>query len=549
MGIFIYEATSHSITMEEWKNVYDETLLLMEKLPFAERGTISRGGEKGICLVRSEEREYVNGDKKSRKWRTCGDYNTGKTAEEYYLWSDAVKEDKIVPEAGDAILALIPKEVRERFPEDDLRFKQGWSIWDAKTQGEPYHNLVLAVACLLEDRLGYKAFVFGDITRGQCKKAVSIANQVLEKPIDVPARCDLNRFFERISKLPLNSGEKLDLFTEYYLGEHNAEFYEFVNKNFPRDVVWEGWEKEFSSYLPGTRGFSSTLKKYLTAGFGLKDLCRITKFEDKEGKPLYEAFIKAVMDTKMHIEDKDTKDLLDIDQEREAPYGVWALFAEFSLGSAHNYKVDCYVPAEEIRETLRECIRDKFDVDAYMDQYLKEEKDSLEKLKGQELNEDNLEEKVKSDPAGTLAEVIDKRAESEKELRKEYDCVDPEDFLYYEKGDRIPSKREEWIKGNFKIYHEVLEEDSYKELLEDDPDRRCGFLLQQNRQFLLRDCDWERIFSDIESRKEAFSRYYPMVRLDFGTDSLIHLIKAYLLNDDFYEWVESLPDGEQPTAG
>lgn len=487
MGIFIYEATSHSITMEEWKNVYDETLLLMEKLPFAECGTISRGGEKGICLVRTEEREYVNGDEKSRRWCSCGDYSTGRCAEEYYLWSNAVKEDKIVPEAEDAILALIPKEVRERFPEDDLRFRQGWSIWDAKTQGEPYHNLILAVACLLEDRLGYKAFVFGDITRGQCKKAVSIANEVLEKPIDIPARCELNWFFERISKLPLNSGEKLDLFTEYYLGEHDAEFYEFVNKNFPKDVVWERWEKKFLSYLPGTRGFSSTLKKYLTAGFGLIDLYRITKLEDKDGKPLY----------------------------------------------------------GEIRETLSECIGDEFDVGGYIDKYLEEEKGSLEKLKGQELNEDSIEEKVKSDPAGLLAEALDRSAETERELRKEYDCIEPEDFLYYEKGDRIPPKREEWIKGNFKIYHEVLEEDSYKELLEDDPDRRCGFLLRQNRQFLLRDCDWERIFSDIGGRKEAFSRYYPMVRLNFGADSLIHLIKAYLLNDDFYEWVESLFDGKQ----
>ena len=98
MGIFIYEATSHSITMEEWKNVYDETLLLMEKLPFAECGTISRGGEKGICLVRTEEREYVNGDEKSRRWCSCGDYSTGRCAEEYYLWSNAVKEDKKIPE-------------------------------------------------------------------------------------------------------------------------------------------------------------------------------------------------------------------------------------------------------------------------------------------------------------------------------------------------------------------------------------------------------------------------------------------------------------------
>ena len=38
--------------------------------------------------------------------------------------------------------------------------------------------------CLIEDRLGKKAFVYGNITKGQCQKAVKLANEWLEKPID-----------------------------------------------------------------------------------------------------------------------------------------------------------------------------------------------------------------------------------------------------------------------------------------------------------------------------------------------------------------------------
>lgn len=44
----------------------------------------------------------------------------------------------------------------------------GCTYWGAKTQGEPYHMYLLAIACLMEDRLGEKAFIYGDITQGQC---------------------------------------------------------------------------------------------------------------------------------------------------------------------------------------------------------------------------------------------------------------------------------------------------------------------------------------------------------------------------------------------
>jgi hypothetical protein len=70
---------------------------------------------------------------------------------------------------------------------------------------------LLAIACLIEARLGEKAFVYGDITKGQCKKAVELANKHLKKPIDVPDRCDMERFYRRISKLQMSEKEQLNM--------------------------------------------------------------------------------------------------------------------------------------------------------------------------------------------------------------------------------------------------------------------------------------------------------------------------------------------------
>lgn len=80
-------------------------------------------------------------------------------------------------------------------------------MWGGKSQGELYHLYLLAIACLIEDRLKHKAFVYGDITYGQCVVAVDMANKYLEKKIVLPDRCVLECLYERISVLEFTERE------------------------------------------------------------------------------------------------------------------------------------------------------------------------------------------------------------------------------------------------------------------------------------------------------------------------------------------------------
>lgn len=136
---------------------------------------------------------------------------------------------------------------------NDTRCSHTYSLWDSKTQGEMYHIYLLAIACLIEDRLGEKAFVCGDITQGQCRKAVELANQYLKKPIRIPARCESERLLARIRKLPLTDMEKAAAFEYFYLGIRDMRFGDFERDNLGEVVMQAYWKQ---SWIP-----SSTPKK------------------------------------------------------------------------------------------------------------------------------------------------------------------------------------------------------------------------------------------------------------------------------------------------
>ena len=57
--------------------------------------------------------------------------------------------------------------------EKEKRYGRTYSLWGAKTQREPYHVYLLSIACLIESRLGEKAFkifIQLDWNKGICQK-------------------------------------------------------------------------------------------------------------------------------------------------------------------------------------------------------------------------------------------------------------------------------------------------------------------------------------------------------------------------------------------
>lgn len=538
MGIFIYEAISESVTKEEWKQVYEETLVLVKAFPLAEIGTITYAGKTIMCTVRSKEQVIGSGMYKRFGWNASMDYDTLEGAEDYFLPKDLVRDRQVYAKAGDAILGVLP--IYLDYDWNDEICSHTYSLWDSKTQGKPYHIYLLAIACLIEDRLSEKAFVYGDITLGQCRKAVKMANMYLKKPIHVPAHCDMDRLYKRVQKLPLEEAEKVAIFECSYLGAKDKNFYEFENQHFSSITIEQHWKKILSTSIIGTRGFYQDLKRYLSAGLNIEKLCNMVHLE-RDGKPQYEKFIIAIMNSKLHQKEKNTRDCLDINPEMEHPYGIDRLFATFTFGDAHNPRVDRYVPIEEIRTALKNGIGTKCDVDQYIDQYLKEEAAAPEiNIAEMELSEDKLEHLSDADKSEVFQQFIDKSTEEVYQKYDKYEIVDYEDLFRYKNGNTVEPELVKSLVSSFKIYHSAVKEQCYKDLMKKTYEERSAFLIEQNQYLMLRDIDWKHIFSEIQNNPDVYERYYPMVRVKCDSTSLNQIVRGFVLNDDLYAFVEGL---------
>ncbi|MBQ3164903.1 MAG: hypothetical protein IJC02_10300 [Lachnospiraceae bacterium] len=550
MGIFIHLDISKSVTAEEWKKVYIESLKLVEAFPLADIDKMEYAGDTVTCIVPTREQESVSFFRgKSIGWAAAGDYETRKTAEEYFFPRDLIDETKIDESAGDAMMGEVSAYSSLNY--DDPRCCKVYSLWDGKTQGEPYHMYLLAIACMVEDRLGNKAYVYGDITRGQCQKAVQMANQYLEKPIQIPARCDMNRLYERVDKLPLSKEEKLSVFKGCYLGKLNAEYGDYIRKHFDKNTIYSFWENRFRGYSIQMLGFQDVLKEYLSMAFDIEELCKLSTMQDKEGQPQYEEFVEMIMDSKMHVKEKNCDDYLEIDQDDEEAYSIWTLMAGFFFRGAKNQKVDRYVPIDEIRTALRNGLRDKCDVDAIMDAYLEREAAAgqISISDKEELPEEQLQEMCKIDSSEVFTQLMNKQCAKYMEERENYTISEWEDLVSYQYGDSVRPNIQRSLAKLYRFYNSVLEEKWYQELMEKTAKCRCTFLMQQNRKILIRDKDWRHIFSEIEKKPDNYARYYPMVRVNAGDSKVNHIVCGFILNDDLYKYAEELsrtiPDEEE----
>lgn len=550
MGIYINLNVSMSVTAEAWKKVYEESLKLVEAFPLADIDKIDYAGEEVTCIVPAREQESESFWGETRfGWAATGDYETRKMAEEYFFPRDLIKEAKVDTEAGDAMMGEVS--AYSSLDYNDPRCCKVYSLWNSKTQGEPYHMYLLAIACMVEDRLGDKAYVHGDITRGQCKKAVIMANEYLENPIQIPARCDMNRLYERVNNLPLSKEEKLNVFRGCYLGQMDGELGDFIRKHFDTATIHDFWKNRFLNYEIQMVGFRDVLKKYLSMGFDLEELCTISTLQDKDGQPQYEQFVEMIMDSKLHLKEKNCDDYLEIDQESEGTYSIWTLMAGFAFRGAKNHKVDRYIPIDEIRTALRNGLGDKCDVDAIIDAYLEKEAATgqISISDKEDLSEEQLQNMCKVDASEVFTQLMNRKYAKYMDDREKYTISDWEDLESYKKGDSVSPGIQRSLARLYRFYQGVPEEKWYQELMEMKAKARCAFLIQHNKNILIRDKDWRHIFSEIEKAPENFARYYPMVRVNTSDSKVNHVVCGFVLKDDLYAYAEelsrTLPDDEE----
>ena len=292
MGIFINSAISHSVSQSEWEAVYREALELAQKLGLAEVRRIKIGGVTVRCMSRTQE--YTSPSRWLKEdwtgFQICGDYETLQIAETNYVPKN-LRPVCAAIEAADAMFEIY------RMTQDHRYEPKVYQLLGNKTQGYSHHVPLLAMCCLIEDRLGARAYTYGDITFGQCRKAVALANEHLAQPIRLPDSCDGERLIRRIQSLPIPAEEQLKLLNWGFLGRKDPVLGDRIRNAFGDEVCYRYWKSRFEGTRVKTHLFLLHLKEYLNVGSPLErlfDVCpSLTGLTRKEQK----LFVQKLLET------------------------------------------------------------------------------------------------------------------------------------------------------------------------------------------------------------------------------------------------------------
>lgn len=217
--------------------------------------------------------------------------------------------------------------------------------------------------------------------------------------------------------------------------------------------------------------------------------------------------------------------------------------AQFFFAGAHNKKVDRFLPIEEIRTDLKNGLGEKCNVDKIIDAYLSEEVQQNQiDITDENSQKKDIETMVMQDPSDTFNQFMDQMVENMEEAEEQYDISRHEHLLFYEEGDTICPKLESSLAASRKFLDELLDEERFAELMTKSPQYRCEWIVKQNRSILIRDKDWEKIFTDIKQHEDAFRRYYPMLRIRLQHNDIADIITAFMINDGLYAYSKILAE-------
>lgn len=507
MGIYIHLEIANTVTQEEWTPVYEKSLLMAKKLGFFDFDRKMMHGENVSCIVPTEEKEF-NGN---IGWRVIGSFPEYKRAEDQFM-------PKLLP---DNRSDKPPYDMlRTRFPDDiaQTEEKYHWErFWGNKTQGEPYHMGLLAIACMVEQELGVQVMIGGDITYGQCVKAAEIATDALGEKIQPPITCRLHDLRERISKFTeLDENQKLALLMDVYLEEENDSYGAFLRQHYSYETLTAYWKKCFSGTKVDTYGFNKLMKRYYLLSADLKRFCELADF-DRSDPEMCTKLIRKIMRSAMYLKEKDCYDPLDL-KHYEIPYGVMNLLAMFAYRDAGNPAIDRYIPLDEIRAVLMEQFGSVVNVSEIIDNYLTEEKNRTEETghellvkRGQEYSKDWTEEHA------------------------QYDICDYEELIGFAPGKTFSPSMTEAIANSFKVYTNCAETPECKALLEKSADEMFHELVSNFKGIYLADEHWEFIYSELHRDTQTFKRFYPIIRVSHG-EKLEYLIRALVTDNAFWNY-------------
>ncbi len=488
MGIFInLYIQPHRISSDAWKAVYNETLSVIEHTPFMDR--YSTEHSKHYYARRSKHIDNIFG-KGCGGWRVCGSMNTGRNMEMYTMY-DSIDEYR-----GD----YTPSEKETSILEGIINDYWGVAdIWGDKTQGEDAHLYLRAIGCLVCHRFPDAAYIDGDISRGQCERAVEWINQYLDVPIDVPLSASPTRLASALQKTGLAENELMSRFFRMNISGENSEVGSALTSVFGNEII----RKYYKDRLMESDRKECSVREYLSFGFDFTMLCRLMMTDADGCKIPPQEFAQMLLGMKLHIKDKTTRDYTKtsrdtgeymVDNIDTLMSAIWA-----KLFGAGNRNVDAYIPLEEIEAAFVEVLGTPFSFSDLLVEFETKR------------NEDNRQSRLYEDD-----DSIFNFCNSEANASIHYDIASREALVNFTPESSIHPMLHDKILKAFRI---LRANDTVDEVMALKPDERLEWL-KENYYYILTEEIEETIYSHVED--DDYIRPYIALSISGVDHSVTH---------------------------
>lgn len=532
MGVYIFlDIMPNHIDKDEWEHVYEESLQLVHAYPFmdwvVDEKTYNTDWIYADRTMETElDRDYFTPP--SMGWHILGDFHTMLAGESFFFMRDLEyyrRESKGSGNCNDILGSSIKWKTEWLDTSSSLHVNKS-SVFDAKTQGYPYHIYLLAIACLIESRFPAHAMVTGDISIGQMKKAIDWANTILDKPIQLTERANNEKLLLRIKKLVHDDLVALDAFTRLTFHAFHFPFGELVRKHFTRETILGYYKKRFMQDDVGTFGFRSTLSEFVDQGHSLEDACNVCVLDPDGLKYDPMDFAKVVLSLDWKEQKHDPNESMPVmlnDPESDEPDTVSSQLGKVFLKmSGFQDSSKSNLTYQEVATILDNKLGHLCNIDSLVkkdDDFAKDAEADKEIEKFLREYEDRLF--ADKDPDGTDIN---------------YDVTLLEDLITWKKGQTIHPNIEGSIANMKDFIH--AETDTSKEMLEYfqslTEHQKIQYLIKNNQYFVIRKQTWLYFFQHIDE-PDLINAFARMLSIDADELNRNKLCKALANNTDLFK--------------
>jgi len=524
MGVMIYlNIMPNHIDEADWSKVYEETLEIINGYPFLDSIFDSQTyGCNWKYVTRTKERMIKFADHQIG-WHTIGDEMSLKMGESFFLIKDIHYYRNDFKKSGncdDILFSSIHNYLDSNEEFERLRVAD-FVVFDAKTQGEPYHIPLLAIACLIESRFPEQAIVTGDISIGQMETAVKWVNSILKHPITLTERADNEKLLFRIKKVVKDEYSALEMLLHSTMRELDVELGNLIRRQFRPETIVAYFLYEFKRFKIGTLGFSTELAHFIKLGFRLEDASELCVFDPAGCKYDAKEFAKEVLSMEWATEEGSLVEPISMEinaPNSTNPETVNSIFGKTFLQLAgFQETLKSNLSFEQVVRILQDQLGDLCDIDLIV----AEMSDSKE-------NSTDLFDEFYSE--------LEKYVEPEELSKAQFTITDAEDLIAWKYGDTIHPGLEKGIFMVKEFVERLLEKDkelfaNFQNMTNKDKMRK---LIQSNRFFYIHKKVWDEISDNIDET-QMINKILGVLSIKAEEININKLCKSLVNNQELFQ--------------